>query len=274
MMEISNAYSNVLELEGLLLLLKTEIVDNYKVDRLFDRLFDKIEEINADIIAIQQQYGQKLGGESERQEDAALNAPADVDAIDSICDGASDQCDSGRLECVPQKEDYSADAIAIASDSDSAIAHSALFEESQDADCDVVDTDAVDAKDPDDYVASKDMMMPDGYGAHVQDCDVARSANSVNIILDDSGVDVNQSAFAISTRGDIRKMFTLNDNYKFRRQLFSNSQKDYMQTLSLIEGMKSTCDADEYFYNTLGWDKENPDVKDFMSIISVYFMGK
>ena len=50
-MEISNAYSNVLELEGLLLLLKTEIVDNYKVDRLFDRLFDKIEEINADIIA-------------------------------------------------------------------------------------------------------------------------------------------------------------------------------------------------------------------------------
>lgn len=37
-------------------------------------------------------------------------------------------------------------------------------------------------------------------------------------------VDVNQSAFALKSRGDIRKMFTLNDNFKFRRELFHNSQ--------------------------------------------------
>ena len=57
-------------------------------------------------------------------------------------------------------------------------------------------------------------------------------------------------------------------------QLFSNSQQEYAQTLLMIEGMESTFEAEDYFYKTLGWDKENPDVKDFMSIISAYFMGK
>lgn len=277
MMEISNAYSNVLELEGLLLLLKTEIADNYKVNRLFDRLFDKLEEINADIMAIRQQYGQELGDESELQEeDAALNSSADVlshdsDAIDCNCEVPANQSDSALPEC-RKKEDCSADQIA--SDSDSAIADSVLFEEAQDADCDVADVDAVEDNAPEVSDISHDIAVQDDNAAHQRVHDVVPSVNSVNIILDDSGVDVNRSAFAISARGDIKKLFTLNDNYKFRRQLFSNSQQEYAQTLLMIEGMESTFEAEDYFYKTLGWDRENPDVKDFMSIISAYFMGK
>lgn len=277
MMEISNAYSNVLELEGLLLLLKTEIADSYKVNRLFDRLFDKLEEINADIMAIRQQYGQELGDESELQEeDAALNSPADVlshdsDAIDCNCEMPANQSDSAQSECCI-KEDYSANQIA--SDSDSAIADSVLFEETQDAGCDVADVDAVEDNAPEVSDISHDIAVQDDNAAHQRVHDVVPSVNSVNIILDDSGVDVNRSAFAISARGDIKKLFTLNDNYKFRRQLFSNSQQEYAQTLLMIEGMESTFDAEDYFYKTLGWDRENPDVKDFMSIISAYFMGK
>ena len=277
MMEISNAYSNVLELEGLLLLLKTEIADNYKVNRLFDRLFDKLEEINADIMAIRQQYGQELGDESELQEeDAALNSPADVlshdaDAIDCNCEMPANQSDSALSECCI-KEDCSANQIA--SDCDSAIADSVLFEETQDAGCDVADVDAVEDNAPEVSDISHDIAVQDDNAAHQRVHDVVPSVNSVNIILDDSGVDVNRSAFAISARGDIKKLFTLNDNYKFRRQLFSNSQQEYAQTLLMIEGMESTFEAEDYFYKTLGWDKENPDVKDFMSIISAYFMGK
>ncbi len=277
MMEISNAYSNVLELEGLLLLLKTEIADNYKVNRLFDRLFDKLEEINADIMAIRQQYGQELGDESELQEeDAALNSPADVlshdsDAIDCNCEMPANQSDSAQSECCI-KEDCSADQIA--SDSDSAIADSVLFEETQDAGCDVADVDAAEDNAPEVSDISHDIAVQDDNAAHQRVHDVVPSVNSVNIILDDSGVDVNRSAFAISARGDIKKLFTLNDNYKFRRQLFSNSQQEYAQTLLMIEGMESTFDVEDYFYKTLGWDRENPDVKDFMSIISAYFMGK
>lgn len=96
----------------------------------------------------------------------------------------------------------------------------------------------------------------------------------MNIVIEDRGVDVNRSAFALSSCGDIRKMFTLNDNYKFRRQLFSNSQESYADTLLKVEKMNSTFEAEDYFYNKLKWDKENPDVKDFMSVISAYFLGK
>ena len=96
----------------------------------------------------------------------------------------------------------------------------------------------------------------------------------INITIDETGIDVNQSAFAQKARGDIRKVFTLNDIFRFRRQLFGNSQERYTKALTDISRMKSTYEAENYIYNTLGLDKENIDVKDFMKIISAYFMGK
>lgn len=87
-------------------------------------------------------------------------------------------------------------------------------------------------------------------------------------------VDVNQSAFALKSRGDIRKMFTLNDNFKFRRELFHNSQEQYSQALSAIEQMESMSEVEEHFYTELKWDKENPEVIEFMAIVTVYFLGR
>ena len=42
-MELSNAYNKALELEGLLLLLKSENTDNFKIDLIFTRIFYKID---------------------------------------------------------------------------------------------------------------------------------------------------------------------------------------------------------------------------------------
>ena len=73
---------------------------------------------------------------------------------------------------------------------------------------------------------------------------------------------------------DSSEMFTLNDNFKFRRELFENSQERYAQALTAIEQMESMAQAEEHFYNELNWDKENPEVNEFMAIISVYFLGR
>ena len=171
-----------------------------------------------------------------------------------------------------------------------AIADNALFEEEADADIDNnVEPQAADNTPQLDYEEeymeesdrqeSETQTVPQPTPRSVPqpapqlDQQPAQQAH-INITIDETGIDVNQSAFAQKARGDIRKVFTLNDIFRFRRQLFGNSQERYTKALTDISRMKSTYEAENYIYNTLGLDKENIDVKDFMKIISAYFMGK
>jgi len=71
--------------------------------------------------------------------------------------------------------------------------------------------------------------------------------------------------------GDIRKVFTLNDKFLFRRELFSGNDAEFNDTLDLIESMASLREAEEYLYEDLQWDAENDSVRDFMNIITGYF---
>lgn len=70
---------------------------------------------------------------------------------------------------------------------------------------------------------------------------------------------------------DLRKAFSVNDRFRFRRELFANSDADFNDALNLIETMKSYDEAREYFLDDLGWDEEVPEVADFLNIISKHF---
>lgn len=70
---------------------------------------------------------------------------------------------------------------------------------------------------------------------------------------------------------DIKKAFTLNDKFRFRRELFHDSQEEFDETLDVISGMSSFAEAEEYFYNDLCWDPVNPEVKAFMETVSKHF---
>lgn len=65
--------------------------------------------------------------------------------------------------------------------------------------------------------------------------------------------------------------FTLNDRFRFRRELFSNSDAEHSAAMDLIASMENYEEAEEYFLDELGWSLENPEVKDFMDIIQKYF---
>lgn len=258
-MEISNAYNKALELEGLLLLLRSEKIDRLKIELIFTRLFEKISEIDEELDALNRQF--MLEAESET-EVATVVDPAPEALPENDTEPAEDESES-KVEGVPEFESESEHEYEYESESEvspivspeecteeenaeeqsteEAIADNALFEESADAD--------------------------------VEEKSQASEAH-INITIEETGVDVNQSAFAQKANGDIRKVFTLNDNYKFRRQLFDNSQERYAQALAEIEGMNSTYEAEDYICKTLRLDKDNADVKDFIKIISAYFMGK
>ena len=94
-------------------------------------------------------------------------------------------------------------------------------------------------------------------------------------VLDEDEV-VEEEAFigtkmVNANRQDIRKMFTINDRYRFRRELFCNNEVDFVDNLNLVQAMSCYEDAEDYFYNDLQWDSENEDVVEFMSIIFKYF---
>lgn len=277
MMEISNAYSKALELEGLLLLLKSENTDNFKIDLIFTRLFEKMDEINADLMQLRRQYRLELyhAAEQHVKENSQIVSVSESVAPETViedkesADVVSSDCpvDNSEKEEIIHSPVETVDTDSERID-DEAVAENALFEEEEDADMTLPETESS---------PIEDAPQPECSCSEKGTPDIAANTPTempVNIVIEDAGVDVNRSAFALRARGDIRKIFTLNDNYKFRRQLFSNSQELFADALLKIENMKSTYEAEDYFYNTLKWDKDNPDVKDFMTIISAYFLGK
>lgn len=70
---------------------------------------------------------------------------------------------------------------------------------------------------------------------------------------------------------DIKKYFSINDKFRFRRELFINDADEFSRTLDMIMKMASYEDAEEYFYNDLQWDPENEEVMAFMTKVQEFF---
>lgn len=71
---------------------------------------------------------------------------------------------------------------------------------------------------------------------------------------------------------DLKSAFSLNDTFRFRRELFGNSAAEMTDALHMVEAMHSFDEAEDYFYGDLGWDRESDDVKEFMAIIENHFL--
>ena len=70
---------------------------------------------------------------------------------------------------------------------------------------------------------------------------------------------------------DIRKAFSLNDRFRFQRELFAGSANAMDTAIEHIEMMRSYGNAELYFFSQLHWDRDNQDVKDFMEIVRNHF---
>ena len=70
---------------------------------------------------------------------------------------------------------------------------------------------------------------------------------------------------------DIFKAFTINDKFRFRRELFRDSQEEFDETLYVIAQMNNFDEAEEYSYNDLCWNPESENVKEFMDIVKKHF---
>lgn len=245
-MDISQAYNKTIELEGLLQLLKSDDADEAKKEVIFNALFDKIDEIDVEISALKKQF----------------NAEKDSESVDVFDKNIEEVDETPVPEIVDEIEDVDVDTDGVCDNEENDIIVEVLYAE------EVIEETSDDNQEE---IEDNQKKIEDNDSSDdIDDC----SEPDIEVEFDCVDVDVNQSAFARKTRGDIRKMFTLNDNFKFRRELFENSQERYAQALTAIEQMESMAQAEEHFYNELNWDKENPEVNEFMAIISVYFLGR
>ncbi len=68
---------------------------------------------------------------------------------------------------------------------------------------------------------------------------------------------------------DLRKAFTLNDKFLFRRTLFKGSNERFVEVLDRLEGMTDPREATAYLSGIIDMDSE--DGADFMTIINAHF---
>ncbi len=72
-----------------------------------------------------------------------------------------------------------------------------------------------------------------------------------------------------TTRNDVAPLeLTVNDKFRFRRELFANSDVDLAEALQIAAGMSTAEEAEDYFYNDLCFDPDNEAVKDFMKVVT------
>lgn len=113
-----------------------------------------------------------------------------------------------------------------------------------------ISTDETEAGD----VADTEYMSDSGYMPNLEDM----PANTVKTPDKDS-----------KTRG--RLVFSINDRFRFKRELFGNSDADFNNTLALVASMEDYEEAEDYFAGELQWDKSRVEVADFLEILKKYF---
>lgn len=67
---------------------------------------------------------------------------------------------------------------------------------------------------------------------------------------------------------NLAKAFTLNDRFRFKRELFGGNDEDFTDTLQLLSEMDNYSEAEDYLLNDMMWKKDDPAVADFLAVLS------
>lgn len=71
---------------------------------------------------------------------------------------------------------------------------------------------------------------------------------------------------------DLRKAFSLNDRFLYRRELFGGSEDAMNKIITILNGKESFKESVDFLEEKLHWDFSNPTVKDFVKILEIRFL--
>lgn len=91
----------------------------------------------------------------------------------------------------------------------------------------------------------------------------------VNLAEDPEETHFAEAVESREPRGKL--VFSINDRYRFKRELFNNSDADFNNTLALVASMEDYDEAEDYFLDELQWDSKRGEVIDFLEILKRYY---
>ena len=102
----------------------------------------------------------------------------------------------------------------------------------------------------------------------LDDEDPDNSAPEISETVSDITESEAQATSPQNNGNGLRRCFTLNDKFRFIRELFGGNEREFSDTLAIISGMPDYTEAEAYLCNDLTWDREDPCVAEFLSIIA------
>ena len=231
------------ELEGLLLLADSRGEEASQL--LIDAIREKAESLASAAASLE------ISGGGEVEEDSNLSdfcTGGETSGDDSCIAAAEDEETPEEVEeSVPESEEEAATPEEEAEEQPVVTDDEVLLESDGDFMEEQEDEGAADEEPSGENTTSEDVA---GYGGE-------------GITLDE--------AFIRGKSKDLHSAFSLNDMFRFRRELFGNSAADMSDAIELVSAMSSYQEAEDYFYNDLGWDSGSEEVEEFMTIIRNHF---
>ena len=71
---------------------------------------------------------------------------------------------------------------------------------------------------------------------------------------------------------DLRKAFSLNDRFLYRRELFGGNEESMSKVIAVLNSKESLKDSISFLDEKLHWDFSNPTVKNFVKILELRFL--
>lgn len=220
----------------------------------FDALLDRCFEIEG-LITLLQRREEEAPGEIL----ALLREKVDTLRRDLCGDTATSVCTATEA----------ADTV-----DDQAIAEATVAEEVEDAEPedtpDQTDADEIEVVEPAD--ADETSACTADAPANSEDA-TEEHEDMPSLFSEDEDLDYQDDDEEAPSAGEksLRALFSLNDKFRFRRELFGNSDAAFTDTINLLSAMHSLDEATEYLTADLGWDPEADDVKAYLAIVSRYF---
>jgi len=94
---------------------------------------------------------------------------------------------------------------------------------------------------------------------------------TTTIIGDRSGISLNE-ILEKKNLSDFRKAFSLNDRFRFRRDLFNGDESRMNKTISELNDIQTYEDSISYLHNELKWNIEDEAVADFIKLLEKRFL--
>lgn len=128
---------------------------------------------------------------------------------------------------------------------------------------------AVECMEPETHSVAESAFSSESVVIEVQSDPAPAVLNEVRPLSDKLKVD---ELIARKESADLRRAFTLNDKFRFRRTLFGGSDAHFSEVLERLESINCYEDAEEYMHSVV--DPETDGFDDFLAIVKTHFGGR